>query len=154
MIILSWILIAGSSAGIAYQDFKTRWISLWLIISFSAINISQYLFFNSIDQFIENTIFCLCYFLFSFLILVLFYYLKSRKLENIIDKKIGWADVILFISIGCTLEPTVLIYFFTACFILSLLIQMTFLKKDRQVPLAGILSLLYLIYLFTEKQIS
>lgn len=148
---LNCILMVSASGGIAYQDFKTRWISVWLIVVFSIINITFYLVLNSVDQFMENIVFCICYFLLMFLCLTLFYYLKTKKITKIIDRKIGLADVLLFIAVGITIEPENLIYFFTIYFVLAIFIQMAFLRKYKKIPLAGILVLFYPIYLLFLK---
>jgi len=148
---LNWILLALCGSGIAYQDFKTRLISVWLLLIFTVINIIGYLFYSSFSQLIENIIFCICYFLFSYLIIIFFYFLKTRKFVKIINAKIGLADIILFIAIGFTIEPFAFILFFSASFILSLLIQLLFIHRNKQVPLAGIMVLIYVVYLLVDK---
>ena len=140
------ILLSLLSAAIAYQDFKTRLISIWLVVGFVAICFTRYLVSNSYYQFLENALFCICYFLLSYLVLVLVFYFKTRKFEKLINDKIGWGDVILFISIGCCIEPIYLIYFFTTSFILSLLIQVLFFKEKKSIPMGGFIVMFYLIF--------
>jgi len=144
---LSFILLMLLGAFIAYQDFKTRLISLWLIIAFGIVNIGQYLVTHSGFQLLENSIFCLCYFLFSYGVILLFYYVKNKKFEKIIDVKIGWGDLLIFLLIGFCIEPIHLIYFFTAGFIFSALFYILFLRKKQNVPLAGLLVIFYLVYI-------
>lgn len=138
-----------SGAAVIYQDFKTRLISLWLILVFAAANVTLYLLTHSVYQFIENSIFCICYFLFSFLILLLFYFIKHKKFEKIIDNKIGWGDVLVFISLGVCIEPVHLIFFFTGAFIFSIVFYFLFLWAKKNIPLAGLVILCYLIYILT-----
>lgn len=146
---MEWLLfglLAIFSFVIAFQDFKTRLISVWLIIGFTVLNITYYLIHHSVYQFIENVIFCLCYFLFSYLILILVFYLKTKRFEKLLDSKIGWGDVFIFIAIGCCIEPIYMIYFFTTCFIISLLAHLLFLQNKKNIPMAGFLVLFYFIF--------
>lgn len=147
---LTWIVLILSGGAIIYQDLKTRLISLWLILLFAAANLTQYLFSNSVYQLLENAIFCLCYFLFSFLILLLFYFIKYKKFEKIIDNKIGWGDVLVFILIGVCIEPIHLIFFFTGAFIFSIVVYFLFLRTKTSIPLAGLIIPCYLVYLFLK----
>lgn len=149
MIWFCWIVLILSGAAVIYQDFKTRLISLWLILVFAAANVTLYLLTHSVYQFIENSIFCICYFLFSFLILLLFYFIKHKKFEKIIDNKIGWGDVLVFISLGVCIEPVHLIFFFTGAFIFSIVFYFLFLWAKKNIPLAGLVILCYLIYILT-----
>jgi Flp pilus assembly protein protease CpaA len=148
---LLWSLLILCSVIIAYQDFKDRLISLWLIFLFTAVNVGQYLYENSIYQFIENTIFCVCYFLITFLIIFLFYYLRTGKREKIMDSKIGWGDVLLFLSIGFCIEPVTMVYFFTVSFIIALGAYCLFFRSKSSIPLAGLLSSLYSVFVLIMK---
>ena len=151
---MCWVylsLLAALGIGIAYQDFKTRLFSIWLLIAFAIIGVSEFFLNHSIFQFAENLIFCLCYFLLCFLILTLYFFIKHGKFESVIKNKIGWADILLFLIIGSLLEPQNLIYFFTFSFIISLLIHLAFSGRNKSIPLAGFLSLSYFVYLFFEN---
>ncbi len=148
-----WLALICCSGGIVYQDFKTRWISLWLLLLFSGVNIGLYLFANPMAQLFENAIFCTGYFLLCFLVLQMVYWMRTKQFTRIIDKKIGKADVIIFIAIGTTIEPITLPLFFTVGFILSLIIQIIFLGKNKQIPIAGIIVIIYLFFIF-YKDIS
>lgn len=148
MLWICWIGLTLTSAAIIYQDFKSRLISIWLIVAFTIINITQYLLAHSIYQLLENSIFCACYFLFSFLVLFLFYYLKNRRFERIIDSKIGWGDVLIFLSIGICIEPMHLIFFFTGAFVFSILFFFLFLRSKSSIPLAGLIIPSYIVYIF------
>ncbi|MBA3681212.1 MAG: prepilin peptidase [Bacteroidetes bacterium] len=150
MLWLCWIVLVLSGTGIIYQDLKTRLISLWLILIFAAANILQYLLLYSCYQLLENTIFCTCYFLFTFLVLVLFYYLKNKRFEKIMDSKLGWGDVFVFMAIGVCIEPAHLIFFFTGSFIISIIIYFFFLRSKVFIPLAGLIIPCYLLYVVFE----
>ncbi len=154
MLLLSWIVLVLSGGTIVYQDFKTRLINLWLIILFSAANLTQYILINSIYQLIENTIFCFSYFLFSYLVLLLFYFIKHKKFEKVLDSKIGWGDILIFLAIGICIEPMYLIFFFTTAFIFSTVIYFLFIHKHNSIPLAGLIIPCYMIYLLLQLYLN
>ena len=143
---LLFILLTLISLAIAYKDFKTQLISVWLLLAFTAVNFTNYLLLHSVYQFLENSIFCICYFLLCYLVLHLYFYIKTKKIQKLIDLKIGWGDVILFISVGCCIEPIYFIYFFTISFTLSLLIHLFFLKHNKNIAMAGFVVLFYTLY--------
>jgi hypothetical protein len=147
---LGWLLLIICGGAIAYQDFKILLIHLLLILLYGGICITNYLLSETVYQFVENVIFCLCYFLLCFLVLVLFYFIKNRKPGGIIDQKIGWADVLLFLIVGFTIEPLFMIWFFTASFILSLVFHLIFSGNKKSVPLAGFIVIFYSIFLILK----
>lgn len=147
MLWVIWLLLFATSAAIAYQDLRTRLIHLWLIMLFTVLNVTQYLLSYNHYRLFENAVFCLLYFLFSYLVLQLFYFVKTRKFQKLADNKIGWGDILLLFAIGLGLEPVSLIYFFTGTFIASIVVQMIFSGKDKSIPLAGIAAICYILYL-------
>ncbi|MDO9000241.1 MAG: prepilin peptidase [Bacteroidota bacterium] len=150
LIYLYWAGLVLSGSCLIYQDFKTRLISTWLIILFTLSNVSLYLSGNSFQKFFENCIFCLSYFLFCYLILHLYFYLKTKTFQKILDSKVGWGDVLLFIAVGCTLTPEILIYFFTATFFVSVIGHFFVFKANKNVPLAGYLIIMFLTYMLLD----
>jgi len=140
---LSWLILVLSSAGIVYQDFKTRLISIWLILCFAIANFTLYLIDHSLYDFLENSVFCLAYFLMSYLVLVLFYFLKAGRFQKILDNKIGWGDVWLLFVTGCVLPPQNMIVFFTITFIVAVLIQLIFFRNNKSIALGAILLICY-----------
>jgi hypothetical protein len=147
MVWLCRILLFLTAGFIAYQDLRTRLISLWLIALFFMLNVIQYLFLNTWYQLAENTLFCVLYILFSYLVLQLFYFVKTKKFQPLLDSKIGWGDVLLVLSIGVCIEVVNLIYFLTIAFTVSILVQLLFFRTSKSVPLAGLLAVCYIAYL-------
>lgn len=151
MILVCWIGLLLSVGLIVYQDFKQRLISIWALLAFGVFCCSLFLLEHSFDEWLENALFCLAYFLFCYLILHLFYFIKTRKFQNILDVKIGWGDVLLFLLIGSCISPLLLIYFFTVSFILALIFQFFFQKKHKDIALAGILAVCYVFFMLISN---
>ena len=145
-IILFSVLLA-SGCTIPFQDFRTRLISLWTIIIYSTCCVAIVILFKGQMALISNIISTLVYFTFCFSVLFLFYFIKERKLVNIMDTKIGWGDALIFLPIGFTLETVQLIVFFTLSFCIVAVIGIFLSNKQKTIPLAGILVCFHILFL-------
>lgn len=145
IIVFSILLLA--SCIISFQDFKSRLISVWAIILYTACCIGTVLLFGNVYSLISNSISTLLYFSFLFLVLFIFYFIKERKFTNIIDSKIGLGDLLIFIAIGLTLEMISLIVFFTISFCISAIVGLFLARQNKTVPLAGILVWCHLCFI-------
>jgi hypothetical protein len=134
------------SALIFYQDLKTRLINLWSIICLATFNYLQYLLTHSIFDFIENSLFCLCYFALLYGVIHLYLYFKTGRFQKIINTKLGLGDILIMPALGFCIEPLFIIPFFTAALVLSLVVQLLLVGKEKTVPLAGFLVLAYLLF--------
>jgi hypothetical protein len=146
----AFIFLALSGAWLSWQDFKARLISLWLIVLFAVANAVFYLSDNIFSGLVENTIFCIGYLLLLYVSLLLYFYLKNKKFEKLIDTQLGLGDVLVMLAIGLSLEPVAMIYFFSLALIISLLLSVLFFRKKQNIPLAGLVILNYLAFLFIK----
>jgi Flp pilus assembly protein protease CpaA len=151
--IIFFVITVAAGITIAYQDFKTRMISLWIIILFAVVNTGAYVSSFSFYHLFENSLFLACYLVLLFCVLQLYFYIKNKKFEKLVDRSIGLGDILLFIIIGCCLEPQIMIYFFTITFIAGVVYYFAG-KRGKTVPLAGITVLLYLIYEVMEMVLT
>ena len=142
---LCWIFTIIISIAIAYQDFKAREISLILIVGYGTLSALRYIQENNLSLFLNNLFFTAGYLLFLLLFITIYFYLRRGKWINIIDAQIGVGDILLFICIGCCLEPLELLIFFTNCFIFSLICYGLFFR-GKSVPLAGLSAVFYLMF--------
>ena len=134
---------------ICRQDLKERLVSLWLLILYFLTCIASVYFLQGAYALLLNGISTLVYFGLIFGVLTLYYFLREKKFNSLIDSRIGLADVILFLAIGLTLETVPLVLFFSATFLISALLGLFwFGKKEQTVPLAGILAPAYALYFF------
>jgi hypothetical protein len=144
--LICWLFLLFCSVAIIYQDLQTREISLWLILTFTALNIWQYLLKHPIYQIIENVIFCFFYFSLIFLVLHFYYYVKTKKFQKIMDDKIGWGDLLVFFAIGFCIEPIYVVYFFTISFILSLASYLLLSSSNKSIALGACVVICYLAF--------
>jgi len=132
---------------IAFQDFKERLISLWLLIVYSGICVLWIQKQSGWYGLLSNLLTTLLYFSFYILVIKLFYYLKEKKPTAIIDEKIGKADIILFFAIGLTMNIVELIVFSTMAFSLAAVLSLLIFRNTKTIPLGGILVLLHMVFM-------
>ncbi|MFO0355665.1 MAG: prepilin peptidase [Sphingobacteriaceae bacterium] len=140
------ICVALISSILIYQDFSSRRINLLLCLAFIVLILFKYVLPNTYDQLFLNTAFSTLYFLLSYLVLKLYFYLRGSGKEAIVNTKIGWGDVILFFAVGCTIEPERVVSFFAIVFTVSIILHFL-LSQRKEVPLAAYLLVFYNIYL-------
>jgi hypothetical protein len=147
---MTWLfltIILVSATAIAYQDFTKRLISIWWILCFGIACISYFLLAHTLTELIENIIFCVVYLLLSYLILHLFYFIKTKKFQKILDSKIGWGDILLLLLTGSCLHALSMIYFFTITFVVTLIFQLVFQRQKKDIALGAMLVICYSVYL-------
>lgn len=143
-----FILLGVFAFVVTVQDFRTRLISLWVIIGYWAICLVSTILLKSVHQLLVNAGGSVLYFTFCFSVVIAYYFIKHRRFINIIDSKIGLADLLLFGAIGITLELAQLILFFASGFCFAAFAGYYLSKKEKTVPLAGILVSWHFVVLF------
>lgn len=144
-------LLFSFSLLIAYYDFRYRLINVWLLVAFAVTILSATIFNSGLVILGQNTISTVCYFLLCFLGVYGVYFIKEKRAPKIIDEKIGWADIIVCLAIGMSLNIIDLILFFTSSFILAAIIGLAFQQRNKTVPLAGILVIFYFVFICILK---
>lgn len=148
---LAFAFLALAALWLSWQDFKTRLLSLWLIVAFATANalfsVETYWWLGLL----ENALVCLAYLLLLYLCLQLYFYMKHRRFQKIIDTQLGLGDVLVLFAIGLGLEPALMIWFFSLGFAVSLLISLWLFAKAQSIPLAGLMALNYLIFLVARN---
>jgi hypothetical protein len=109
--------------------------------------ITSTIWLSGVETLLQNLISASCYFLLCTLGVFTYYFLKEKQVPKIMDSKFGWADALVCFGIGISLNIVSLILFFTGAFVLSAIIGLLLQQKNKTVPLAGILVILYLIFI-------
>lgn len=141
-------LLIVSSAFIVYQDVRYRSISVWWLLLYHASCWLVYWQHESRFLFLTNVIFCALYMLLCYAVLKLYYYVKTGKVEALLEVKLGWGDVWVFFCLGSCLRLPLFVYFFTLTFVGACLWYFLFLrKKEATIPLAAFMVVAYGGYL-------
>lgn len=149
VILFALLLIA------AYQDFKWRGIH-WIIIPFLA---GLFLFFsareNTLKEVLNNAFINVCFVLLQFLLISIWFSIKSGKLVNVLKQHIGIGDLLFFVCLCFAFSPVNFILFMITALMLSLIIHLVILlivkNADRTVPLAGLVALMLIAVLVIES---
>lgn len=150
MPLIFFICFALMLSGISYQDFRYRRISLWLLL-FLLSSILAGNFFNSVSG-IHNSMQNAAVNV-GFILLLLsgvsVYFILTRGIIKIMDHYIGWGDILFLLIVSGLFSPVNFILFclvsFLAALILFGIVHLLLPKRNREVPLAGILSIVALL---------
>jgi hypothetical protein len=91
--------------------------------------------------------------IFQFLLLTVYFSLRTRSLTNIINKFIGTGDLFFFVFLSTAFSPFNFILFFILSLLLILIVYAIALKgnlKQYKIPLLGDMSIIYLVLLAIE----
>jgi len=144
-------LLIASICGITifWQDIKTREIHLIPVLLLAATGLN-YSWSTSgktaLISFLINLAFLTC----MLLSVVFIYRIKGEK--RIMDRMLGWGDVLTLVALAAWMEPPLFLFFYTASTLLiglacSMLTWIGRVDAAYPIPLAGWLSLLFILYL-------
>lgn len=134
---------------IAYQDFKSRSISVLYLFGFTILSILYGIQQFDWQQTLHYFLFNLCFLAFQGAVLILYYYLKYRNFK-VLTNSVGGADVWVLIALAFSFDVVSFILFVCVSFIATLVcyvfINNVLRKYIKEIPLAGILVVCYSIF--------
>ncbi len=135
---------------LAWQDFRSRMITAWLLpVAGIFLSIAE-AFHAGVTAIGQNAGINLLLLLLQFVTLSLWISLRNRKWINIVDTHIGLGDILFLACIAPALSPVNFCVLLTGGTMLTLLIHtaMRLLKKtsDPKIPLAGYLGSIILLF--------
>jgi hypothetical protein len=147
MLFIANILILLSLTVIAFQDFKQRQIS-WFLIPLALTGfVCKAVFYqnNVVHDFLFNASFILL----QLICLTIYFSVKNKRFLNILDTYLGLGDI-LFLVVVCTVfSPVNFILFYLCSMILTLIGVLLYnsfaTKRTADVPLAGSMAAILLV---------
>lgn len=143
-------LIAGmlAAAWIAKEDFTTRTIPLYAFGLFALLGtLYQYqkVGLSFWQPFLINGG------IVAFMLILVFIIYRIKSREGVMDRVLGWGDVVMLLCLGLWLDPTVFLYLYTltTC---GLVLGYAFLQRagklppNHPIPLAGWLGLAFIAW--------
>lgn len=139
---------------ITIQDFRFRaisWITIPLLFGFI---VSRSLLIADSKNVLTSTFQNWAFLIFQMLFLIVYFSIRNKKFEPVIQSFIGWGDILFFIAIA----PALCFGNFLLFIVLSILFILLFyvitqalrFKSNPQIPLAGIQSLFLILWLGIE----
>lgn len=144
--ITSMILLAA----IAWQDFRTRFISAWLLFALSILLIASEFFYTDTYSILRNVLINCILLGLQFLMLSGWISFRNRKWTGIINSHIGSGDIVLLLVLTPVFSPMNFCLFLTVGTLFTLIahsiIRIVNPKVDAKFPFAGYLGLSVLIF--------
>jgi len=135
---------------LAWQDFRSRMITAWLLPAAGVFLSVAEIFHSDITRVGQNAGINLILLLLQFLALTLWISFRNRKWINIIDSHIGLGDILFLVCITPALSPFNFCVLLTAGTLLTLFIhtavQLMKNGADPKIPLAGYLGSIILVF--------
>lgn len=136
---------------IIYQDFKYLAISWWTIPVLVILGVFHGIQYVSTKQLLTGFSLNIAFLVFQIVILTLYFSIKNRKLTNITKNYLGLGDILFFIFLAISFEPIHFILFLTTSLLVVLILFVVLravrLLKNEQLPLAGGISFVYIVFL-------
>jgi Flp pilus assembly protein protease CpaA len=135
---------------LGYQDFKKRQVSLLLLAAlFLLFFIIAYQTEGSLKVVFKNFLINAGFILAQILFVKIYFSIKNKRNETLLDRYIGKGDVFFFIISCLAFSVTWFIPFYIGSLIIALIITIIFngITKARkvQIPLAGIMSIIMVL---------
>lgn len=132
----------------AFQDFKQREIS-WFLIPIAFVGFFYAAMYNNaFEVVLKDVVFNLIFIIVQIILLTIYMSVKNKKLVNIVNTYIGIGDILFFAVIAAAFSPFNFIIFYLASTILTLLgfVLISMVKKSaKEIPLAGSMASVMLI---------
>lgn len=139
------------SAILAFQDIKTRQISLYVLLLWLGVALAIVFQKYPVKEVGFNTLVNGSFVLIVFLILTAYFSAKEKQIVNIIDKYIGLGDLAFFLLLGVCFSPANYLLFFTCGLFLTLvgsvLLQLFYRNTAPEIPLAGAFAVQFIFLL-------
>lgn len=150
-LILSGILLF--SLLIAFQDFKSRSVSILYLTGFTIISVLYGIYQFQWQQMFWWFLFNMGFLIFQGAILSLYYFIKYRSFKQL-SNSLGGADIWILVALASSFDFVGFIVFVSLGFIISIVyyvVMNNVLRKYiKEIPLAGIITMFYMIYVIAK----
>ena len=148
MLILK-IILALSFLSVFIQDIKERQV-YWILFPITGLLCAILFYYNTLPELFYSSI--ILNFIFTFLLVYIIHLYARVKLKTTILKTIGLGDLFLFLALSLSFSTISFIIIFISSLIFSLVLHAATSKNKKiiTVPLAGYMSLFFLITYLTH----
>jgi hypothetical protein len=139
-------------AAMVWQDFKTRFISAWLLPCIGILLVVTQIFHTPPVALLKNGIANCALLILQYIFLLLWISFKNRKWTNIIHSHIGLGDVVLLIILAPVFAPIYFCLLLTAGTLITLVChsvaRLFHQTTNTKIPFAGYIGLIVLLLCF------
>jgi hypothetical protein len=137
---------------IAWEDFAERQVhwSYFPILA-GAGGVHAYEELHSMEKLAMYAGCNLAFLMIQFLLLKSYFFIRQTAMVSIIDRKIGWGDILFLLAAAFFFSPLNFIWFYLSSLLFSLLVSLlwsTYRRSAlRSIPLAGLQSVFLLLFI-------
>jgi len=134
------------------QDFKSRAV-YWVVfpILLALLGVLRYTMFYSFSVIWVPTLINTGFLALQLILLSVYFAIKNKRFINIADGLLGLGDILFLLSITVYLSVLNFLFFYIFSLILILVIwlitQVVSAKKSKEIPLAGMQALIFIVFL-------
>lgn len=152
MAILINLLLGTMLLAIAWEDFRSRTVRIYWFLGLFAALLYLQIIGGSVAFTIEKYAINLLFILFILVVLHVYYAVKMGRWIWIMDKRMGWGDIVFLICIAGVWSLAGFVAFMVLSLLFSLIIFIALVKRHAStVPLAGLQSICFGIFYILEK---
>lgn len=135
------VLCSGLVLLLSFQDFKNRAISSLLLFLFFAFSIVLSIEKEGISGLLRSFLVNFIFLAANFGFLLAYFGIKKRRFEQVVDKYVGFGDILFYPILAIWFSPTNFIVFYVCSLFVALIyyaIHRSVSKTiDPQIPLVG-----------------
>ncbi len=129
---------------VAYQDFKDRAISAWLLLTFLILSFWLGSYQLRISELLLNGLINLGFISLQLALISIYFSIRNGYLVNIADRYIGWGDILFFIPLATLFSTSYFILFYVLALMVSLvgflIYKQLIHRQVATIPLAGLMA--------------
>lgn len=134
---------------IAFQDFKSRSVSVLYLAGFTIVSVLYGIYQFQWQQMLWWFLFNIGFLVFQGAVLSLYYFIKYRSFK-LLSSSLGGADIWILVTLAFSFDFVGFIIFTCLSFIIAIgyyIVINNILKKQvKEIPLAGIITLFFLLF--------
>jgi hypothetical protein len=153
---ISLILAVICLVMIAWEDFAERQVhwSYFPILA-GAGGVHAYEELHSMGKLAINAGCNLAFLIIQFLLFRGYFFIRKTAMLSIIDRKIGWGDILFLLAAAFFFSPVNFVLFYLYSLLFSLMVSLLWSRYKRSafgsIPLAGLQSVFLLLYIFVAN---
>ncbi|MDB5134663.1 MAG: hypothetical protein JWP37_1266 [Mucilaginibacter sp.] len=139
---------------IFFQDIRSRSVYWVLFPLLTGLLILIRIRHQGFFQFWQPALINLGFVIVQLFILTIYFSIKNKKWINVTSQLLGWGDILFLLSIAVYLSVLNFLFFYITSLVGILALWLTWqvvsAKKNKYIPLAGLQSLIFIVFLASD----
>lgn len=153
--LVSEILILFTLLLIFIQDLRSRAVYWFLFpILVVLLLLTRHIHNDSIALIRQSTVINITFLLIQLFLVTIYFSFKNKRFVNVVGKMLGLGDVLFLLSIAFYLSTLNFLFFYMSSLIIVLIFwllwQLLSVKKSKEIPLAGMQAIIFILFLASD----